>query len=434
MKTVLFSAYFGNLKRPERLIFLERLQAELGNSTRLIAFNSGGSVNSKLKVVNATRGLQSPLPNPMKTLSDWLKNKFPNSAGLLLSHVVGEARKGGGSVQDYSRICQLVREFDLILTGDKPDFVFLWNQFNSFHRIAIEMLKLHNVKYGFFHDGVLPGSVVFDLDGEMGESWVSRSPEMLDSVVVSETEIARAGQYLNDSIGETFLRHPQLEHVSLSQALSTKKLGRRPLIFFAGQNDWHAGTKPDSPERKFHSPIFADSSEALLVLDQVAGEIGAAVVFKPHPLSREHRKIFLKSASLANTLILSSTSINSCIEQASVVTTIASQTSYVALMCGKPVLMLGRNQLTGKKLTYDLQSREELATTIKIAIADPLKSSRKRNLAIHAAKLERAYLFNFGTLGNSFLRRGNPEIAKFIKHCIDLSASEVIKLAVSGKM
>jgi hypothetical protein len=138
-------------------------------------------------------------------------------------------------------------------------------------------------------------------------------------------------------------------------------------------------------------------------LDAAAGRLGAFIVFKPHPLSKD-RYTYLEASDYPNTLIINSTTLESCMDAADIVTTIASQTSYVALMAGKSVMMLGRNQITGKGITYDLTSRDGLEKLILTALQDPLAETRRDMLADHVARLEQAYLYDFDTLDISFYR------------------------------
>jgi hypothetical protein len=77
-------------------------------------------------------------------------------------------------------------------------------------------------------------------------------------------------------------------------------------------------------------------------------------------------------------------------------------------------MMLGRNQLTGKGLTYDVTAADMIAATLRTALDDPLAGSRAHDLAVHAAQLEQAYLFDYGTQDAGFYTRGAAEMARLM--------------------
>jgi len=393
LKTILFSAVLRSEGRPERMEFLHRVKAAFPEPVKFVAFNTSDKAEAEFTVINANFGLKP-------------------------------------QAQKHNR---LILAFINALNKEEPDYVYLWNQFNALHRTFEAILKRRGIPMGFFHDGVLAGSIALDVDAEMGESWISQDPERFMSVGVDDEQLARAKQFLEAQAGVENNRHPQEEHVAVQEALQLAGLGDRPLVFYAGQNDWHAGIKPKSPSRMFHSPFYEGTMEALRVLDDMAGELGFAVLFKPHPLSRD-RFAFLHARDYPNTVILQHTSINVCLAVSDIVSTIASQAGYVGLQEDCSVMMLGRNQVTGKGLTYDVQSHDTLKDTILEALDDPLKSVRQERFAVHAAQLERAYLFDYGTMDTEFYTRGAVEAARLMNMCVTHSSEDVIAALVANEL
>ena len=239
----------------------------------------------------------------------------------------------------------------------------------------------------------------------MGGSWVSIRHDELNEIPITDAQLAAARDFLRMVTEKSLSRHKQVEKILVAEAIEAAGLGGRKMIFYAGQNDWHAGIQPDGERRLIHSPLYGSSLEPLHDLDRLAQQNDWVVVFKPHPLDRD-KYSFLRADEFRNTLILASTDTNVCIDRCDVFMTIASQTCYTAALRGKPVVMLGKNQIVGKGITYDVESREILQEKILIALQDPLGSSRSVQLARHAAQLERAYLFDFGFLENKFYTRG----------------------------
>lgn len=426
MKTILFSALFGAEGRPERVRFLEQVQDHIGSETKLVAFNTSGEVQGNLTIMNAQLGRQMRITEPLDALCNLLDATCPAQSQRMLEHIDGEF---GHNPASYDRnVCRhvlLTQAFLRALDAHNPDHVFLWNQFNALHRHFAHILDARGISYGFFHDGVLPGSIAFDIDGEMGESWIARDPELFQSAPLDATDLDRAQAFFDDLARQTVDRHVQQDDISVQEALMLAKSGDRPLVLYAGQADWHAGVRPDGPSRALHSPLYASTLDALEHLDAIAGELGITILFKPHPLTRE-RFTFLEAEDYPNTVILSSVTLQSCLDAADLVATIASQTCYVALMAGKPVLMLGRNQITGKGLTYDATSKDTLGALILEALEDPLAPTRAQDLAAHAARLEHLYLFDFGTLETGFYRRGPAQAAQLMSQSLEHSKTEII--------
>lgn len=430
----MFSAVFGAVARPERIRFLHELKAAFPEPVNFVVFNTSETVEAAFPVVNAARGLNPQLADPLATLEELLRKHCPDNVEVLLDHARGELSFG---YRIFDRLIRnhvrMILAFCRALDTHKPDYVYLWNQFNALHRTFEAILKRRGIAMGFFHDGVLPGSIALDVDAEMGEGWIARDPKKFMSVKVNDAQIARAAEFMAAQAGSQNNRHPQVEEISVSQSLRLARLHDRPAMFFAGQNDWHAGIKPKSPARAFHSPFFAGSVEALIALDELAGRIGMAIVFKPHPLSRD-RFAFLRAQEFPNTVILQHTSMNTCLDLCDITVTIASQASYVALQEGKPVVMLGRNQLTGKGLTYDVRSADSIKTSIEAALVDPLAETRAHDLAVHAAQLEQAYLFDYGTENAGFYTRGATEMARVMRMSLHNPKADVIEAIVAGKI
>tara|TARA_Y100000588_G_scaffold279722_2_gene296607 strand:- start:3088 stop:4380 length:1293 start_codon:yes stop_codon:yes gene_type:complete len=426
----MFSAVFGAAARPERIRFLHEVKAAFPVPVNFVVFNTSETVEADFPVVNAARGLNPQFADPLETLQALLTEHCPGKVDLLLDHARGELGYGLRVFDQMIRKhIRMILAFCRALDAHDPDYVYLWNQFNALHRTFEAILQHRGIKMGFFHDGVLPGSIALDVDGEMGESWIAKDPEKFMSVEVSEAQVARAAAFMASQAGMENNRHPQVEEISVAQSLALAKLGDRPVMFFAGQNDWHAGIKPKSPARAFHSPFFAGSMEALETLDRIAGEIGLAIVFKPHPLSRD-RFAFLRANEFPNTVILQHTSMNVCIDLCDVAATIASQACYVALQENTPVMMLGRNQLTGKGLTYDVTNSDMIAATLRTALDDPLEGSRAQDLAVHAAQLEQAYLFDYGTQDAGFYTRGAADMARLMHLSVREPVEDVIEAIV----
>lgn len=426
MQTVLFSALFGVADRTERIAFLEKLQTHMPSDVRLVAFNASAEIDATIPVFNTGTQLKPEISDAKGAFERLVRETCPNHLEALIAHTNGEAGHTPASYEaNLIRHTRFTKSFITALDEYTPSYVFLWNQFNALHRHFAAILDKRGIQYGFFHDGLLPGSVAFDFDGEMGESWIAKDPDKFQAIEVSLEDRARAQEFLDTLQSRNIDRHIQRDNISVADALEAIRRHDRPIVFYAGQVDWHAGICPDGPQRLPHSPFYTSTLDALAHLDKVAGKLGVFILFKPHPISKD-KYVYLDASDYPNTLILNSATLNACINAADIVTTIASQTSYVALMAGKSVMMMGRNQITGKDLTYDLTSRGSLKDLILTALKDPLAQSRKNGLADHVARLEKAYLFDFNTLDIPFYRRDAQAAAQAILSKLQSIANPIL--------
>lgn len=426
---LLFSGHFDTQKSAERIRFLDKMHAHLPRH-KLLIFNQSGVCEAPFTVCNVTNGVvddRYPGFALKKLLNDCISKPSAkygycglNGASLKASRLLWEVKAENQlrfytSNQPLRVFLRKMEEFIRFLDDEKPNAAFLWNSFNVFHRFAREILRARNIPVYYFHDGVLPGSVAFDFDGEMGESWVARQPEKLLNIEVSSNEIARAQKYVALVQQRNVNRHQQNDHIDFKAHLELMGVDHKPLILMVGQQDWHAGLLPDNPNKRFHSPFFSSSTEALEAVDQVAEEIDAHVLYKPHPLDRD-RYAFLKKDRYRNVDIISSGSIEEMIDHAAVTTTIASQACYTAAFRDRPCLLLGRNQMSFKGIADDLRAREDLKDCVINAMKRDNDPTRRKALYRHAAQLNRAYLYDFNTIETDFFVRGPKEAAKDLEN------------------
>jgi hypothetical protein len=426
MRSILFSAHFNQDKNPERVAFLEALLERLPQDVGILAFDLSGTVEASFPVVTGHNPKPSVPRDAKAKLKARLAELLGDSAGDVLRHAIGEAEALGSNPNRLlAAFLDRIERFVRTVEFEEPVHCYLWNQFNAFHRFAEAWLRRRGTAVGFFHDGVLPGSIAIDFDGEMGASWVTNRPDLLNSVPVSDADLDSARRFLAWSRDEGISRHKQAEKILVAESLEIAGFAGKPMIFYAGQNDWHAGIQPENPDRPLHSPHYRGSAEPLADLDRIAKERDWVVVYKPHPLDRD-RYVFLRAGDYERVLIISSTDTNVCLDLCSVFVTIASQTCYMAALRDKPIVMLGRNQMIGKGLTYDVADIRDLEPLLVRAMEDPLAASRATELARHAAQLEKVYLYDYGLFDNDFYKRGATEAAHLITYAIGRSAEEVI--------
>jgi hypothetical protein len=442
---LLFSGHFDTRKQPERIRFLTAIQGHL-DGARFAIFNQSGVCEAPFEVCNVSdaRALDRFPRRALKRLLDETVSQPAASRGYrsaigsdlrasrLLWEVLAENQityyTGDAPVRTFLR---KLREFVSFIDTVRPDAAFLWNSFNVFHRMVREILQQRGIPVYYFHDGVLPGSVAFDFDGEMGESWVARDPQRLLSIPVGAADRQRAETFVAFIRENSINRHRQEPLIDFKAHLAAKGVAHKPMILLAGQQDWHAGLLPDNPNRPLHSPVFASSTDALAALDTVAGEIGAHVLYKPHPLDRD-KFAFLKKDRYKNVDIIGNGSIEQMIDHAAVTVTIASQASYTAAFRERPCALLGRNQMSFKGIAEDLASINDLRPCLQRAMAGS-GAERREALFRHMAQLDKAYLYDFGTIEHNFYTRGAAEAARDLAAQFSRPAPSAVPVRDAGR-
>lgn len=277
----------------------------------------------------------------------------------------------------------------------EPRKVILWNEFYAFHHIFQGICLEKEIPLEYMEFGCIPGTFVIEKNGQQGESLIASDPEKFKCLPVSAAEEEQAGKVINYLCEAGLNRNPQPENVFIKKMISGYKPGR-PIVTYMGQNDFESGFYPYTKRtRKFHSPVFKNTLDALEYLSRLAVKNGWNLVYKPHPImkslghagSPEQMELF-RAAQVGDT------DINSLIDESDVVVTILSQSAYIALIRGKPVVMLGYTQLRGKGCTYEAFGRRVIEGTIKSAVKKENFSEHLKNFRRHVACILKYYLYD----------------------------------------
>ncbi|MBR4083452.1 MAG: hypothetical protein IKK33_04120 [Lachnospiraceae bacterium] len=297
----------------------------------------------------------------------------------------------------------------------KPKCVVMWNQFYPLHAVLDYVCHEMGVKVVYIEYGSLPGTYAIDYRGQMGESIVSVESEWFKALTVEEEELEYAEKVWRYLFTSRLNRKIQPENDWISE-INRKIRQDRPIIFYAGQNDYESGLYPYTERTKeFHSPVFKSSMDALVFLAEKARENNWNLIYKPHPVCMEER------ISVPNNVILiKEGDINDIINFADVTVTILSQVGYISTIRKKPTVMLGYTQLKGKECTYEAFERDKIMSIIKEALIDGFTSAQERNFLRHIAQLVKYYLYDdnstkeisFGKQFNELWRCKNNSVLK----------------------
>lgn len=290
------------------------------------------------------------------------------------------------------RVFQFFWQIKRLYRQYRPRVVLLWNKFHCQHLVYDHAAREDGLRLIYMEYGVLPGSFTFDATGQMGESFPAMHSSVFNSLPVTDVQTSQMAHHLKDLKQSELNPKPQPPKGCSSELVGRLVKGR-PIIFYAGQNDCDAGLVPYTQEaRHLHSPLFSSTLEALKTLDLLADKNDWNLVFKPHPIVERNSSQPI-DFRLKRAVVLERGDINEIIDLSDLVTTIVSQTAYLALIRDKPVVMLGHIQLKGSGATYEAFDTEALETTFRQALTAGLTLEQKRAFVSHCARLGRYYLY-----------------------------------------
>jgi len=278
---------------------------------------------------------------------------------------------------------------------ERPCLALIWHQFNGISMLVTRFCRSHGIPFLYVHLGPVPGVIVFEPDGQMAESWIVRENRRFMRLPLSQDDLNRSAAYL-EWVREHFLdRKRQPEPGTLEYTLRGRANTDRPVIFYAGQNDYRTGMTPRClPDAKWHSPLYGNTVEALQHLAGIAAKQKWTVLFKPHPN--------LKDAGLAPSLPHAETVVAApganlfeCILHSDVTVTILSTSAYQALIHRRPVVLLGRMPLTGKRCAYEVPAKCLAAHTIRRALRNGFTAEQEQFWQRHLAQVLKYYVFAF---------------------------------------
>ena len=248
----------------------------------------------------------------------------------------------------------------------------------------------------------------------MAESWVARESEKFMQLPVDERDLEAAEKLLELVRAEKLSRKEQSDENSIEPIIKEARDRGRKVIFYGGQNDFQTGMLPSFlPEAKIHSPVFVDTIDALQCLAFLAEKNNWHIIFKPHPMVvKWHKDAAILTENRVTTVL--DADIFECMEKCDLTATIVSQLSYMALIHGRPSVLLGRNQLSGKGCAYEVGSEMELEPTLRKALEEGITDSMRRSWMRHAAQLLRHYLYSFEEATRPIMGRDVGDVARYL--------------------
>lgn len=300
----------------------------------------------------------------------------------------------------------LKRLYVLTIRSYRPDIIMTWNAFTPAHRILREAAEEEKVPLVFMEFGLLPGTFSFDREGQMGQSLLAKEPPVL----CSRDMLTKADQI----IGFLGAREMNRNEQSAPGGLAFDGNGG-PIVTFFGQNDFESGIVPYTEEaRRWHSPIYPSTASALKDLAEICRGNGWRLVFRDHPGMR------LKDEQIPEGVLLArDCNLFELLRNSDLAVVLMSQTSYEAALHGVNVLLLGRNQMSGKGCVWETGGAETVEDAIRRALEQGWTIDMQMAFRHHIAHAAGNILYDDGEPRE--LRYGRPlrEVADFLKETLE---------------
>ncbi len=281
---------------------------------------------------------------------------------------------------------------DNLLSILKPSKVIMWNEFYPFHTILKGICLENKIPLEYMEFGCIPGTFCIEKKGQQGESIPARFSYVYELIPVKKKEIQTTKKIIEYIVKNKLNRNVQPKCLMGDISLKYFMAHRKTIVFY-GHNEYESGIFPYTLfSKKYHSPIFTDSLDALSYLVVLAKKNNWNIIFKPHPTMINLG--FYKDFEMEGVDIVYNVDINDLIDFADVNITILSQVGYISAIRNKPTVMMGYTQLKNKKCVYEVYKKKGIEGIIKKAIRLGCTRNQKENMSRHCAKLLNLYLYD----------------------------------------
>ncbi len=317
---------------------------------------------------------------------DTVKTELIDQISTQIQGIFSDAKK-----IDCNKTAELGYEYVLYTICELlPKQIICFGSVAPIHEIISKLCDLYGIRVVYTHQGIIYGTIAFDVHGEMGKS-LPAIDDKFKKLDIDLDDKDSAREIWNYLCKNGFNRKVQPKGEDW-KSLIENNINNRPIIFYAGQNDAHSHMVPYTEEtKKYHSPLFRSSFDAAVYLAKICKKNDWGLLYKPHPMYSQPELI----AKLPeNVNFVEFGDINEMIDYSDVTVTILSSTNYVALIRNKPVVMLGYNQIRGKGCAYEAYDFDSIEPTIQEALKYGFTDEQKENFTIHLAQLFKYYLYD----------------------------------------
>ncbi len=316
-----------------------------------------------------------------------------------------------------------------LLKGIEPKFIILWNEFFAFHHILKNVAEKQGIPTFFMEFGVIPGTFSLDRMGNMGNSFPAVCGEQFKKKEVDETDLDHANRVL-DYCKRSGLNRNRQPVNDVLETIKTRIKPGRPVIFYAGVNDYESGLYPYTKETKeHHSPFLKSSIEGLSLLAKIARQNDWNLIYKPHPRILAFKNDYHYPR---NVIVVDNVDVNAVIDFSDVVVTILSALAYTSLIRETPLVMLGYIQLREKGCCYEAFDKANVELVIKQALKDGYTAEQSRHFLYHVAQLLKHDLFDDLNVKPFSYGQRIEDAAKYLDFQISFESAQMMNCGISA--
>ena len=277
----------------------------------------------------------------------------------------------------------------------RPDLAMCICTTGLFGKVVKNLCKEKHIPLCDMEWGVLPGTISFDLEGHMAESWICSHSDHFNALPLCEDDLTKAKEYLSIADDPELSRNkPQKIRNDVYENLSVlKKSGKKLILYMESNSAGSGNTYVDERIAKVHSPYFKDDSEGYnAILKVCKNHENWHIIYKPHPISitrglrtkiDEHNTTIIYEGSLQECLMLSDASV-----------TLLSQSAYISLIYNVPVILLGNLQLNSSDAAYVYRSNIPLEDLLNSALNQGFTEKQKESFLKHVARVMKYYVYS----------------------------------------
>ena len=286
---------------------------------------------------------------------------------------------------------EMERYYTEVFSHLAPKLVVIWNNFVAHSSVADYVAKKHKIPTVYMETGALHGTVFLDADGRSGESWVARNPAKFYNLPVSPSEMTLAKSVISYMRESGMNRYIQYQSSDIDKALKKLDFSKKT-IFFTGDCDTEGGIYPFTKvSKRYHSPMFESSADALMVLSKLALKNNWNLIYKPHPIFVTWG---LVDKVPSNVLLLKEGDVNAVIDIADVVVGITTWLTYTAMIRNKPAVVLGYTLIKDKGCAYEAYEVSAIEPAILEALEQGFTSEQQNAFVMHVAQLNKYHQFD----------------------------------------
>lgn len=273
-----------------------------------------------------------------------------------------------------------------------PERVYIFNIFRTWHYALKAICDARHITVGCFEFGPIEGTFYIDYNGMMGESTPCINAAEFNKKPITSADLENARKVLDYIYISKINRYRQPDK-SVEEFCVNTCAAHKPVVLFAGQNDYEGGLQPWTENcKKKHSPIFSDSMEAAIYLWQLCKTLNLNFLYKPHP-SMEMRadKYHLWPENMP---VLKRMDINKAIDCSDVVITMLSSSAYIAIIHKKPVIILGYSQLSHNNACYEIYDKAMIKDALVNALEAGYTREQENRFIAHVSRMLKYYLYD----------------------------------------